>query len=64
LQHAGAWNGDATIGAASAAVGAFALTDNRDAAMIVTLPAGQYTAQVSGGNNSTGICLLEVYELP
>ena len=64
LQHAGAWNGDATIGAAFAAVGAFALTDNRDAAMIVTLPAGQYTAQVSGGDNSTGICLLEVYELP
>jgi hypothetical protein len=32
--------------------------------MVVTLPPGAYTAQVSGTNGTTGIALIEVYELP
>jgi hypothetical protein len=51
--------------AVMANVGAFALTPgSADTAMLVTLPAGGYTAQVSGANSSTGISLIEVYEAP
>ena len=47
-----------------ASVGAFALDPNsKDAAMVVTLSPGAYTAQVSGVNNGTGIALLEVYDI-
>jgi hypothetical protein len=58
------WNGDAAIAAASA--GAFPLTNagSRDAALVVTLAPGTYTARVSGVGGATGIALLEVYEVP
>lgn len=47
------------------AVGAFGLTANsRDAAAVVTLQPGTYTAQVSGVGNTTGVALVEVYQLP
>jgi hypothetical protein len=51
---------------AFAQVGAFALGggSSRDAALLVTLPPGSYTAQVSGVGNTTGVALIEVYELP
>jgi hypothetical protein len=35
-----------------------------DAALLVDLPAGAYTAVVSGVGNTTGIALAEVYEVP
>lgn len=38
-------------------------SDNREAAIIAALPAGQYTAIISGANNSTGIGLVEIYDL-
>ncbi len=44
-------------------VGAFALTD-ADSALLTTLPPGSYTLQVSGANNTTGLALVEVYEVP
>ncbi|MBL9212315.1 MAG: immunoglobulin domain-containing protein [Opitutaceae bacterium] len=48
-----------------AAVGAFGLTPgSADAALIVTLPPGAYTAQVRGRNGGTGEALVELYELP
>ena len=54
----------ATDAATMAAVGAFPLkTGSNDAAMVVTLSPGTYTAQVSGLNNGTGIALLEVYDV-
>jgi hypothetical protein len=31
--------------------------------MVVTLPPGNYTAEVAGANSSTGIALVEIYEL-
>ena len=37
--------------------------DDRESAIIVTLPAGSYTAVVAGSDNSTGIGLIEVYDL-
>lgn len=58
-------NWDASLAPAFASVAAFALNPNsRDAALIATLPPGSYTAQVSGVGNSTGIAIVEVYELP
>jgi hypothetical protein len=38
-------------------------TDNRESALVQDLPAGNYTAIVSGKNNATGIGLAEVYNL-
>jgi hypothetical protein len=32
--------------------------------MVVTLPPGSYTAEVSGLGGTTGIGLIEVYDLP
>ena len=46
-------------------VGATAFTSgSKDAAMLVTLEPGVYTAVVSGVNNASGIALVEVYEVP
>ena len=53
----------AAITAASAQVGAFGLATG-DSAMIVTLAPGNYTAQITGAGTSTGIALIEVYEVP
>jgi hypothetical protein len=60
------WGGDAQIAATAASVGAFALTDNasKDAVLLVTLAPGAYTAQVSGVGNTTGVALIELYEVP
>jgi acyl CoA:acetate/3-ketoacid CoA transferase alpha subunit len=38
-------------------------TDGRESAMVVELPAGNYTAIVRGVNNTTGVGLVEVYDL-
>jgi kumamolisin len=64
----GAFAGGTTIqsltAALSARVGAFALgASSSDSAIVATLPPGTYTAQVAGANGSTGIALLEIYEL-
>ncbi len=55
----------AQISAAAQTTGAFALTANsKDAAVIVTLAPGAYTAQVAGVNAATGVALVEIYEMP
>jgi hypothetical protein len=55
----------AMLRAAFTATQAFALPDaaSKDAALLVTLPAGIYTALVSGVGNTTGEALVEVYDL-
>jgi len=60
------WGGDPLIESAAAAVGAFPWSDpsSNDAALLLTLPPGSYTAVVSGSNGDTGISLLEVYDVP
>jgi hypothetical protein len=59
------WGGTAALQAAFTAVNAFALPANSaDSAVVITLPPGAYTAQVTGANGSTGIALLEIYEVP
>jgi len=51
------------IRTAAAAPGAFVLDNaSRDAAMLIDLEAGAYTAQVSRVNDTTGVALVEVYE--
>jgi hypothetical protein len=53
------------VGLVAGQVGAFSLAPNsRDAALLVTLEPGAYTAQVSGVGNSTGVALIEIYEAP
>lgn len=55
----------AVVTAASARAGAFALPpDSEDAALLVTLPPGAYTVEVKGKNNTQGVALLEIYEVP
>jgi len=46
-------------------LGAFPLaTGSKDAALLVTLSPGSYTAQISGVDHTTGVGLVEVYEVP
>jgi hypothetical protein len=46
-------------------VGAFPLNANsKDAVILITLPPGTYTAQMTGSGGATGIGLVEVYEVP
>ena len=59
------WGGDSTLADAFTSVGAFALpTNSKDAALLVTLPPGAYSAQVSGAGGTTGVALAEIYEVP
>jgi hypothetical protein len=52
------------IASTAASVGAFAFAPgSADCALVVSLPAGAYTVQVSGVGNTTGIALAEVYEV-
>jgi len=59
------WGGAAALAAAFAQAGAFPLPDDsRDAALLVTLPPGSYTAQISGVGGTGGRAIVEVYEVP
>lgn len=50
---------------ATRVAGAFALPPtSKDAALIANLPPGGYTVRVTGVGDTTGVALLEVYELP
>jgi hypothetical protein len=52
------------LAAATTKVFAFALNaGSTDAAMLVTVNPGSYTAVVSGNSNGTGVALVEVYEV-
>jgi hypothetical protein len=55
----------AEIGTAFTQTGAFAWTPgSKDAALLMTLEPGSYTAIVTGKNATSGIALVEVYEMP
>jgi len=46
-------------------VGAFPLAPGaKDAALLISLPPGTYSAQVAGPGTTTGVALVEVYEVP
>jgi hypothetical protein len=55
----------ALVTSTAVSVGAFALAaDSKDAVLLMTLPPGSYTAQISGVNSTTGMALVEIYEVP
>jgi hypothetical protein len=57
------WGGNSAIAAAAASVGAFAWPNSSvDSAMLESLPEDNYTAEVSGAANDTGVALVEVYD--
>jgi hypothetical protein len=37
---------------------------SEDAALLITLQPGVYTVQVAGVDNTTGVALVEIYEVP
>ena len=60
------WGGNAALSAVFAKVGAFALTGtiSKDSSLLITLPPGAYSAQVGGVAGTTGVVLVEIYEVP
>lgn len=65
LQSNTGWAGAAALAQAFTSVGAFNFTaGSADDAMLVTLPPGAYTAEVSGVNSTTGVALAEIYAVP
>lgn len=60
------WSGALEISNAGGSVGAFMLAGgtSKDAALLVTLPPGPYSARVSGVGSTGGVALVEVYEVP
>lgn len=60
------WNGASEISLATQSVQAFPFNDTAsyDSAMVIMLEPGNYTAQVRGYGTSTGVALVEIYELP
>ena len=59
------WGGSPTLVNVFARVGAFQLSASLpDAALLITLQPGAYTAQVAGAGGTTGVALVEVYEVP
>lgn len=62
------WSGAsdaAAIAATAVRVGAFPLpAGSVDTALLLTLPPGPFTAQVTGVDETSGVALIEVYEVP
>jgi hypothetical protein len=59
------WEATPELLEATAAAGAFTLDDNsKDAAIVLVLPPGNYTAIVSSQEGHEGVALVEVYEIP
>ncbi len=60
------WGGDEQIVNVARSVGAFALAgnDTKDAVLLMTLPAGAYSARLSGVGGAGGTAIVEVYEVP
>src|SRR5262249_44299026 len=55
--------GGAQLSSTFSRVGAFQFkAGSRDAALLVTLPPGNYTAHVSGVGGTTGVALVEAYD--
>lgn len=59
------WGGGPVLTSTFDKVGAFPLAPTSlDAALVVILPPGSYTAQLTGVNATTGVALIEIYEVP
>jgi len=60
-----AWGGTAALSAAFTTVLAFPWSNpnSQDCALLLTLPPGGYSAQISSADGNSGVALLEVYEV-
>lgn len=60
------WGGDPALNVTMQRVGAFAISNSasKDAMLLVTLPPGGYTAQARGLGDSSGLVIVEAYEVP
>ena len=60
-----AWGGSAALSAAFTQVLAFPWSNpsSKDCALLLTLAPGGYSAQVSSADGSSGVSLLEIYEV-
>jgi hypothetical protein len=59
------WGGGAVLTTAMVRVGAFALPPtSRDAAVLATFAPGAYTARVTGAAGTSGVALVDIYEVP
>jgi len=60
------WANNAAIATAAIQSGAFTLPNgSKDAAVLITLNPGAYTAQIKSAKNaSSGVALIEIYEVP
>ncbi len=59
------WNANPQIAAVATSVGAFSwgAAPTADSAILVTLPPGAYTAQITGASGDSGTSLAEIYEV-
>jgi hypothetical protein len=65
LESNAGWGGSTVLAGIFTQVGAFKfVAGSADAAILVTLPPGAYTAEMSGLNGSTGLGLAEIYQAP
>ncbi len=65
IQSNNDWGGTAQLRTAFEQVAAFGLPPTSlDAALLATLPPGQYSVQLSGAAATNGVALIEVYEMP
>ena len=66
IQSNEGWAGSPQIASVASAVGAFSwgTQSTADSAILVTLPPGDYTAQVAGASGDSGVALVEVYDVP
>lgn len=62
LRTNASWNADPVLSQVAGSVNAFSQTSG-DAALLITLPPGLYTANVTSGDNTSGVALVEVYEV-
>jgi hypothetical protein len=59
------WGGTAQLAALFNEVGAFALAEpSKDAEIVARLPPGSYTVKVTGAAATSGVALIEIYEVP
>lgn len=65
IAHNNDWAGEPKLAAMFTHVGAFTLPDDsKDAALVVMLKPGTYSAQITGPAAATGMVLVEIYEVP
>ena len=60
------WGGDQTFTAAALRAGSFAIADtaSKDAMILITLAPAKYTATASAVAGTSGLAIVEVYEVP